>query len=97
VEVAAFRIAQLALENVIRHAPAASVRLVLGADPGRVRLVITDDGPGLPPEADRVAAASGRRGLADMRAEAGGCGGSVVVEAAGPGGGTVVHFDWPAA
>lgn len=96
VEAAAFRIAQLAIDNVVRHAPAASAGMELTNEPGRLRLVIRDDGPGLASDASRLAAASGRRGLADMRAEAQACGGSVVVESAdGVGGGTVVRFSWP--
>lgn len=98
VEAAAFRVAQLALDNVVRHAPAASAWMELTSEPGRLRLVIRDDGPGLESDASRLAAASGRRGLADMRAEAQACGGSLAVETAdGAERGTVVRFDWPAA
>jgi signal transduction histidine kinase len=95
VETAALRIAQLALENVVRHAPAATVRLEVVADPGRVRLVVADDGPGLAPRSGETAAAAGRRGLVDMRMAAESCGGSVVVHS-GDGRGAVITFSWPA-
>jgi len=95
VESAAFRIAQLALENVVRHAPSATASIRLCAGSRKVRLWIHDDGPGMSSDADAVAAASGRRGLADMRAAATGCGGSLIA-GVGPGGtGTLVHFVWP--
>ncbi|HEV8403753.1 MAG TPA: ATP-binding protein [Candidatus Limnocylindrales bacterium] len=96
VEAAAFRIAQLALENVVRHAPAASTVIELSAAARRVHLVVSDDGPGLPPDAGRAATSSGRRGLADMRAAAVDCGASLVTAIAPGGRGTVVDFAWPA-
>jgi signal transduction histidine kinase len=95
VESAAFRIVQLALENIVRHAPSSSASIHLSAEARRVRLSICDDGPGMSGDADIVAAASGRRGLADMRATAAGCGGSLVA-GVGPGEtGTVIRFAWP--
>ncbi|MBN1993925.1 MAG: GAF domain-containing sensor histidine kinase [Anaerolineae bacterium] len=55
VEVAAYRIAQEALTNVVRHAQAATCQVRLGLDDangnGRgLRLEIQDDGRGLPPQ-----------------------------------------------
>ncbi|MFL5677297.1 MAG: sensor histidine kinase, partial [Chloroflexota bacterium] len=96
VETAAFRIAQLALENVVRHAPSASATIHLTAELRAVRLSIRDDGPGISDQSDVIAAASGRRGLADMRAAAAGCGGCLTagVDPALPG--TVIRFAWPA-
>jgi signal transduction histidine kinase len=96
VETAAFRIAQLALENVVRHAPNASAIIELSAAARRVRLIISDDGPGIAADAGQVAAASGRRGLIDMRAAALDCGASLVTAVAPGGRGTVVRFAWPA-
>jgi signal transduction histidine kinase len=95
VEAAAFRVAQLALENVVRHAPAAAASIELTAEAGRVRLVVSDDGPGIPADAARLAVAGGRRGLADMRTEAEGCGASLATEVVPGGRGTVVRFAWP--
>ncbi len=97
VAAAAFRVAQLALENVVRHAPGAEARLAVATRSDRVRLVIADDGPGIAPTAHRDAIAAGRRGLADMDAEAARCGASLVVGRSPSGIGTVVTFDWPAA
>ncbi len=50
VEVAAYRIAQEALTNVRRHARAARVRVELRREAEALRLVIADDGVGLPPD-----------------------------------------------
>lgn len=96
VAAAAFRVAQLALENVVRHAPGTDARLTVTTRPDRVRLVIADDGPGMEPGADRIAIAAGRRGIADMDTEAARCGASLTVGPVGTGPGTAVAFDWPA-
>jgi signal transduction histidine kinase len=94
VERAAFRVAQLALDNVVRHAPGASVSVGLVADATHVRLRIEDDGTG-PPIDEAAAARGGRRGLADMRAEARACGAALDV-GRGPGdAGTAIGFRWP--
>jgi signal transduction histidine kinase len=50
VAVGAFRIAQAALANVVRHARARRVRLVMGVEGGELRLGIEDDGVGFDPE-----------------------------------------------
>jgi signal transduction histidine kinase len=95
VSTAAFRVAGLALENVVRHAPDSRVRIVADARGDLIDLVITDDGPGIGPDARVEAALAGRRGLADMVAEASACGASVTVSDAAPGVGTTVRFLWP--
>ena len=77
VAAAAFRVAGLALENVIRHAPGAHATVGVRVGAERVRMVIADDGPGLPADIERSAAAAGHRGLADMVAEASGCAASL--------------------
>ena len=98
VAAAAFRVAGLALENVIRHAPGSQATVHIRVGPERVHLVIADDGPGLPAEIERTAATAGHRGLADMVAEASGSDASLHVDRGGtvdvPG--TTVTFDWPA-
>jgi signal transduction histidine kinase len=95
VEAAAFRVAQLALENVVRHAPTSSANVELTAEARRVQLVISDDGPGIPTGAARHAVAGGRRGLADMLAVAEGCGASLTTGVQPDRRGTVVRFAWP--
>ncbi len=73
VEVAAYRIVQEALTNVVRHAAASECVIRLGLD-GELELDITDDGVGLPE--DRGAGV----GLSSMRERAVELGGTCVVE-----------------
>lgn len=94
VEAAALRIATLAVDNVIRHAPATVVRLAVTRRADRVQLSIEDTGPGVPPNAERVSEAG--RGLADMATEASLCGASVRSGHGEGGVGTLIAFDWPA-
>src|SRR5215211_3672978 len=73
VEVAAYRIVQEALTNVVRHAAASECVIRLGLD-GELEVEITDDGVGLPE--DRGAGI----GLSSMRERAVELGGMCVVE-----------------
>ena len=91
VERAAWRVAQLALDNAIRHAAAPQITIVIAVAPERVRLSIADDGRGFDP-ADPVRA--GARGLVDLGRQATAVGGRVTIEA-GSAIGTVVRFEWP--
>ena len=94
VERAAFRVAQLAFDNVVRHAPGSNVRATVAVGPATIRLAIVDDGDG--PPVDEVAAArSGRRGIADMRAEARACAAALEVGRGAGDRGTAVRFRWP--
>lgn len=94
VERAAFRIAQLALDNVVRHAPGATASVTLAVAPTAIRMEIVDDGDG-PPVDEAAAARSGRRGLADMRAEARACGAALDVGRGAGDRGTAIRFRWP--
>jgi signal transduction histidine kinase len=47
VETALFRIAQEALQNVVKHAAATAVEVVLEVDRDTVRLIVADNGQGL--------------------------------------------------
>ncbi len=94
VERAAFRIAQLALDNVIRHAPGASATVEVEVHPASVRLAVEDDGDAAPVD-EAAAARGGRRGIADMRAEAQACGAALEVGRGRDGRGTSIRFTWP--
>jgi PAS domain S-box-containing protein len=74
---ALFRILQEALTNVARHARASRVRVEVTLDRRVVRLVVRDDGCGLPPADQRRA---GALGLVSMRDRARLYGGDVTVE-----------------
>jgi two-component system NarL family sensor kinase len=50
VESGLYRIAQEALENVVRHASAGTARLRLAAGPDEIRLSVEDDGTGFDPD-----------------------------------------------
>jgi two-component system nitrate/nitrite sensor histidine kinase NarX len=97
VHVAFYRIAQEALNNVVKHAQASVVSLVLsstsstdGGQPGReVRLQVSDDGRGF--DSDSVTAE--RLGLGIMSERARAIGATLHVESE-PGGGTVVTVVW---
>ena len=75
-DLAAYRIVQEALTNVVKHAGPARVDLRVEADAHRIRIDVADDGLGGDP------AGSGGRGLVGMRERAAAVGGSVT---AGPG------------
>ena len=69
VEIAAYRIATEALTNVARHAGAQGAWLRLEGDPRGLRLVVRDDGTGLP---DRVVPGAGLRSMRERAEELGG-------------------------
>jgi signal transduction histidine kinase len=93
VERSAFRIAQLALDNVMRHAPTSRALVSVDISPAAVAMRIDDDGPG-PPIDEASAARAGRRGIADMRAEARACGARLETGRAPGQPGMVVAFRW---
>ena len=90
VQAAAFRVAQEALHNALRHSGASEVSVTLSRARGRVVLEVSDDGTGFDPEL-----ASGGLGLASMRERAAGVGGVLRVSSA-PGKGTRVRLAVPA-
>ncbi|MCX5247768.1 histidine kinase [Streptomyces sp. NBC_00201] len=92
VDLAAYRIAQEAVTNALRHAVGADeVRLSVTADGGRIRITVADNGR-TPPA--RSARAGAGRGLVGMRERARMLGGSL---RAGPaaGGGFAVEAELP--
>jgi signal transduction histidine kinase len=91
IERTAWRIAQLALENAIRHAAATRITIGIAVAPGLVHLSVADDGRGFDP-ADPVRV--GARGLQDQARRAAAVGGRFAIEP-GAASGTIVRFDWP--
>ena len=91
---AAFRVAGLAFDNVVRHASASNVALTVEATSVAVHLALIDDGPGLSPDARSRAVVDGRRGLADMVSEAASCGATLDLGPGDGGRGTAVRFEW---
>lgn len=89
VETIAYRVAQEALTNVVRHADARTVVVEAMLDGGKLRLTIADDGRGV-----TEAKAGQGYGIAGMRERAALASGEVVItEAAG--GGTRVTLELP--
>ncbi|MDQ3127923.1 MAG: hypothetical protein M3Q66_05635, partial [Chloroflexota bacterium] len=94
IERTAWRVAQVALDNVVRHAAATTVTITVGVDADRVALAIADDGRGIQ---TGVAGTTrpGARGLADATRRAATIGATIRLEPR-PGGGTAVAFHWQA-
>jgi len=94
VEVALYRIAQEALQNVVKHAEATSVLVRLAAADDGVRLVVSDDGQGF--DEDTVSEAEDRHsyGLVGIRERAELIGASLTL-ASRPGKGTTVEVVVP--
>ncbi len=94
-ETALYRIAQEALTNVVRHARAQSMSVLLEARRGSVTLIVEDDGRGFD-VASRLAEAGDDRclGVFGMRERATLLGGSLTIEST-PGSGTTVFVGVP--
>jgi signal transduction histidine kinase len=76
-----FRIVQEAVNNIVRHADASSVTIILGMNDGSVRLWVEDDGRGFDPDgASRDAVELQRLGLLGIRERAELLGGEVQIE-----------------
>lgn len=84
-----------ALENVVRHAARATVRVCLTATHDTVRLTVADDGPGFPPSRMDEAENEGRYGLTGIRERLAAAGGSATIRSV-PGEGTTVVLAVPA-
>ncbi|GAB4216779.1 MAG: hypothetical protein OHK0022_58310 [Roseiflexaceae bacterium] len=95
VEAAVFRIVQEALTNVLKHAQASRVSVILERRPGALRVIIEDDGQGFRVEATTPEPTSGRRlGLLGMRERATLAGGALTIESA-LGEGTSIYLSIP--
>lgn len=94
VELAAYRIAQEALGNAVRHSGAAGIELRVRLRPDALVLVVRDDGVGIDAVATGEAVARGHLGLGSMAERAELIGATLRVEPARPG--TRVTLRWPA-
>jgi len=91
VEDDAFRIAQEALHNALRHAGAAArIAVALRCEPGRLELTVCDDGVGFDPNAAGLR--SRRLGLTTMTERARAAGGSLQITSS-PGAGTTIRLE----
>jgi PAS domain S-box-containing protein len=88
-ESALYRVAQEAIVNVLKHAHALRLSIVLKRGAGAVTLVIEDDGQGFDPGAVPDLPRTGRSGLAGMRERLHLIGGSLTIESS-PGQGTTI-------
>lgn len=88
--VALFRIAQEALNNVLKHAKAKSVCVDVSATDEELILDVRDDGQGFDPRAAR----KGRWGMTTMRERAEAAGGQLHIDST-PGQGTRIHARVP--
>jgi PAS domain S-box-containing protein len=88
---AAYRIAQEALHNTVKHARANKVEIKMECDPARITLELSDDGVGFDMRDDFP----GHLGLRSMRERASRLGGTLEVETA-PGRGTRIRARIPA-
>ena len=95
VEVALYRIAQEALQNVMKHAGAERVTLRLSTQPGAVHLVVEDDGAGFrPAEVGRNRNGDPSYGLVGMQERAELVGARLAVTSR-PGSGTRIQVEMP--
>ena len=98
VETAVFRAAQEALTNVLKHARARHVSLVLERRGDRLSVVIEDDGCGFEPEecSEPMEGKPRRLGLSSIRERLSLVGGTLRIESA-PGSGTTLFINVPLA
>ena len=90
VETAVFRIAQEAMNNVVRHASAHQAAITLEQRNGAIFLQVEDDGDGFDAEMVRAGGTAGGLGLRGMRERASLLGGTLELESR-PGAGTKVR------
>jgi signal transduction histidine kinase len=79
-----------AVQNVVKHSGATEVRVAMGLSGGAFRVVVADNGRGLP----AATAGAGRDGFGNMRARLAALGGRFEASN-GEGGGAVVAFEMP--
>ncbi|HEY9309335.1 MAG TPA: sensor histidine kinase [Microbacterium sp.] len=91
VQTTAYRIAQEALTNVVRHSAASNATVSIARDAGDLVLTVADDGAGIP------ATASERGGLRGMRERAELAGGRLTVDSGARGTTVVARLPWQGA
>jgi len=89
IELAVYRMVQELVSNVLKHAQARELSIAVTRSPGRLSVVVADDGRGF----DTDAAADGM-GLANVRSRASALGATVQVDST-PGRGTTVSVEGP--
>ncbi|GEL22544.1 hypothetical protein PSU4_14980 [Pseudonocardia sulfidoxydans NBRC 16205] len=89
-----YRTARELVGNAATHAKASTVRLSLAREGDHARLVVADDGVGLPPDAMTTSLRRGHIGLASHRVRIEAAGGTFTAAASAPTG-TVVTVDLP--
>ncbi|MBK9712452.1 MAG: PAS domain-containing protein [Kouleothrix sp.] len=95
IETALYRLVQEALTNVLKHAQAANVSLIIERRADAVQMIVEDDGVGFDVEATRRTAHTEQRlGLVGMDERVAQLGGTLTIESA-PGRGTTVFVHIP--
>jgi chemotaxis family two-component system sensor kinase Cph1 len=94
IETALYRALQEAVRNVVKHAEATQIGVILEANSNEVRLIVEDDGKGFLWDGEGVAQPPDRLGLLGMRERLALVGGSLEVETS-PGAGTTLLVHVP--
>ncbi len=89
-----YRIVQEALNNVLKHAGAQNVSVLLQKQDGHLSLIIEDDGRGFDPDQDTIDTTSHKSGLIGMGERAALLNGKLEIDSS-PGAGTTVHARIP--
>lgn len=89
-----YRIVQEGLNNILKHAEATSVNVLLDFREDRLDLIIEDNGKGFDIVEDETAGSNGRLGLLGMRERTALMGGTLMIETE-PGSGTTVYSRIP--
>ncbi|MBC7415802.1 MAG: PAS domain-containing protein [Herminiimonas sp.] len=90
-EIALYRMLQEILNNVVKHAKASKVDVILDIDEDQLTLTVRDDGVGIDEDRLRNTVTHGLRGLHERASY---LGGSIRIKR-GAGGGTIVAIDMP--
>lgn len=93
VELAAYRVIQLALRNALAHSSADAISVSVRAYAHEVALTVSDDGVGIDDDARRSAARRGHIGLVEMRQLAATVGADLAIRSVEESG-TTVEFLW---